>query len=87
MNRLSQKRLVDKLVDAHLNWRHAGLPVSDAYRSLASHVGTGATAASVWHMTAPDPEERAAKVYTGLVRRAGQLIHSKNEASEPGGPT
>ena len=43
MNKLSQKRLVDGLIEAYVSWREACLQVSDAYRSWASQTGPGAT--------------------------------------------
>ena len=87
MNKLSQKRLVDGLIDAYVSWREACLRVSDAYGSWASGTGPGATSAFGWYMAALDQEERAAEVYAGLVRRAGQLVSSKHDAVEPRGGT
>jgi hypothetical protein len=83
MNKLSQKRLVDRLIDAYVNWREACLRVSDAYSSWAGEVGLGATSAFTRYMSALDHEERAAEVYAGLVRRAGQLASSKHDPAEP----
>jgi hypothetical protein len=73
MNKLSQKRLVDRLIDAYVSWREACLQVSDTYGSWASETGPGATSAFGRYRAALDREERAAEVYAGLVRRAGQL--------------
>ena len=36
MNKLSQKRLVDRLMEAYVTWREACLRVSDAYCSWTS---------------------------------------------------
>ena len=33
MNKLTHKRVVDKLIDAYVSWREACLRVSDAYGS------------------------------------------------------
>jgi hypothetical protein len=41
MNKLSQKRLVDGLMDACVSWREACVRVSDAYRSWASETDLG----------------------------------------------
>ncbi len=71
MKKMSQKRLVDQVVEAYVNWREGCLRVSDAYRSWASGTGVGATSAFARYMAALDHEERAAEVYAGLVRRAG----------------
>jgi hypothetical protein len=78
MNKLSHKRLVDRLMEAYVSWREACLRVSDAYGSWASETGSGATSAFGRYMAALDHEERAAEVYAGLVRRAGQLVSSQH---------
>jgi hypothetical protein len=82
MTRLSQKRLVDGLIDAYVSWREACLQVSDAYSSWASGTGLGATSAFGRYMAALDHEERVAEVYAGLVRRAGQLALSRHEPQQ-----
>ena len=73
MNKLSNKRLVDRLMEAYVSWREACLQVSDAYGSWASDTGLAATYAFGRYMAALDDEERAAEVYAGLVGRAGRL--------------
>lgn len=83
MNRLSQKRLVDRLTDAYVSWREACVRVSDAYGSLASGAGTGDESAFQWYMAALGQEEQAAEVYTGLVRRAGERVSREHEAVKP----
>lgn len=83
MNKLSQKKLVDRLVDAYVSWREACLRVSDAYRSWGSGTGQAATPAFGSYMAALDQEERAAEIYAGLVRRASQLPSNKHNAAEP----
>jgi hypothetical protein len=85
MNKLSQKRLVDRLIEAYVSWREACLHVSDAYGSWASETGLGATSAFGRYMAALDREERAAEVYAGLVRRAGPLAVSRHDPAEPYG--
>jgi hypothetical protein len=88
MNKLSHKRVVDKLVDAYVSWREACLRVSDAYGSWASETGPDATSSFGRYIAALDQEEQAADVYAGLVRRAGQLPSSKDNPAEPiGGAT
>jgi hypothetical protein len=79
MNKLRQKRLVDGLIDAYVIWREACLQVRDAYGSWASETDPGATSAFGRYMAALDHEERAAEVYAGLIRRAGQLASSKHD--------
>jgi hypothetical protein len=82
MSKLSQKRLVDRLMEAYVSWREACLQVTDAYGSWATETGPGATSAFGWYMAALDREERAAEVYAGLVRRAVKLVSSKHDAVE-----
>jgi hypothetical protein len=82
MNKLSHKRAVDKLIEAYVSWREACLRVSDAYGSWASETGPGATSSFGYYMAALDEEERAADVYAGLVRRAGQLPSSEDNPAE-----
>ena len=83
MNKLSQKKLVDRLMDAYVSWREACLRVSDAYRSWGSGTGQGTTPAFGCYMAALDQEERAAEIYADLVRRASQLASNKRNAAEP----
>lgn len=83
MNKLTHKRLVDRLMEAYVSWREACLRVSDAYGSWTSETGRRATSSFGWYMAALDQEERAAEVYAGLVRRAGQLPSSKDHPAEP----
>ena len=85
MNKLSKKRLIDRLMEAYVSWREACLRVSDAYDSWASGTGPGATSAFGWYMAALDQEERAAEAYAGLARRPGRLVSSKHGAVEPFG--
>jgi hypothetical protein len=65
MNKVSHKRVVDKLVDVYVSWREACLRVSDAYGSWAGETGPGATSSFGWYVAALDQEERAADVYAG----------------------
>jgi hypothetical protein len=83
MTKLNHKRLVDKLMEAYVNWREACLRVSDAYGSWASETGPDATSAFRSYMAALEQEEQAADIYAGLVRRAGQLASSKHDVVEP----
>lgn len=71
MNKMSQKRLLDGLVEAYVNWREACLRVSDAYASWVSGAGVDAKSAFARYMAALDHEERAAEIYASLVHRAG----------------
>lgn len=83
MNKLRQKRLVDKLIDAYVTWREACLQVSDAYRSWASESGLRATVAFERYMAALHREESAAEVYASLVRRTSQLVSSEHDPAQP----
>jgi hypothetical protein len=83
MNKLSQKHLVDGLIEAYVSWREACLRVSDVYGSWASGTGPGATSAFGRYVAALDHEERAAEVYAELVRRVGRLAVSRHDGAEP----
>jgi hypothetical protein len=83
MNKLKQKKLVDRLMDAYVSWREACVRVSDAYGSWASETGPNPTSAFGGYMEALKQEERAAEVYAGLVRRADQLVARKHDPVEP----
>jgi hypothetical protein len=87
MNKLRQKKLVDRLMDAYVSWREACLRVSDAYGSWLGETGVRATVAFGSYMAALDREESAAETYACLVRRAEQLVSRTRDPSEPlGGP-
>lgn len=79
MNTLTQKRLVDRLMDAYVSWREACLRVGDAYGSWTNGPSAGATSAFGVYIAALDQEQRAAATYAGLVRRAGELVSSTHD--------
>jgi hypothetical protein len=83
MNKLTQKRLVDRLVEAYVSWREACIQVSDTYGTWQSETGLGARSAFGRYMAALDYEEHAAEIYAGLVRRAGQLATSRHDPARP----
>jgi hypothetical protein len=83
MNKLSQQRLVDGLIDACVSWREACLQVKDAYGFWATERGQGATSAFGRYMAALDREEPAAEVYAGVVRRVGVLSSSRQDPARP----
>jgi hypothetical protein len=80
---LSQKRLVDKLVEAYVDWREACARANDAYRSWASEAGPRGRVAFGLYMAALDAEEQAAEVYARFVKRAGKLPWSEQSLTEP----
>ena len=87
MNTLRRERLVDKLVEAYVDWLEMCARVSDAYRSWASETGPGDGLTFGLYMSALDAEEHAADVYAGLVRRVGELHRRGDAQSGPlGGP-
>ena len=83
MNKPSQKRLVDRLMDAYVSWREACVRVSDAYGSWVNGRDTGDEPAFEWYVAALEQEERAAEVYGGLVRRAGPRVSREHDAVKP----
>jgi hypothetical protein len=87
MNALSRKRLIDKLVEAYLDWRETCARVDDAYRSWASEPGPWGSDSFGLYMAALDAEEQAAEVYARLVGRAAKLPWSEEPPAGPlGGP-
>ena len=74
MNRLIQKRLVDKLIEAYVEWREASRLVNDAYRSWQSNSGCRSVGAFWRYRAALDQEEGAAEAYARLVRRVGHPV-------------
>jgi hypothetical protein len=82
IDKLSRERLVDKLVDAYIDWRGECARVDDAYRSWASEIGPSGRVAFGFYMAALDAEEQAAEVYAGLVRRADKLSRSERPQAE-----
>jgi hypothetical protein len=87
MNKLIRKRLVDKLVDAYVDWRETCARVDDAYRFWASENGASGGVGFGVYMAALDAEQQAAEIYAGVVRRADELPWSEEPAAEPlGGP-
>jgi hypothetical protein len=75
-NRIRVRRLVDKMIDAYVDWREACRAVNDAYRSWASATGVGAIIEFTRYTAALDTEERAADTYARLVRRVARVIPS-----------
>lgn len=81
---LSRERLVDRLIEAYVDWRQACARVDDAYRFWESEAGTGGRVAFGLYVAALDAEERSAEEYAVLVRRADALAW--NEDSPARGP-
>jgi hypothetical protein len=79
---LTRKRLVDKLIEAYVDWREACIRVDDAYRSWASETGPPDGVAYGLYMAALDAEQQAADIYAGLVRRACRLPWSDDPPAE-----
>jgi hypothetical protein len=87
MNRLTQERLVDELVQAYVDWREACARVDAAYRSWASDPAPGDRVTFGVYLAALDEEEQAAESYAGLVRRAERMPGSKDPpVGSLGGP-
>jgi hypothetical protein len=82
VSRLSRRRLVDRLVEAYVEWREACARVDDAYRCWGSATGPCGGGAFGSYVAALDAEERAAEVYAGVVRRAERLSWSEGRAAE-----
>jgi hypothetical protein len=74
MNASSRGQLLDKLIEAYVDWCEACTQVKDAHRSWASETGSGGRAAFGRYIAALDAEEQAAELYAELVGRAHRLI-------------
>jgi hypothetical protein len=85
MTALSRKRLIDKLVEAYVDWREACVRVDDAYRACARETGPWGAVAFGLYVAALDAEEQAADAYAGLVRRAENLPWTQERRLEPFG--
>jgi hypothetical protein len=83
MTALSRKRLIDKLVEAYVDWREACVRVDDAYRASVRESGPWGAVAFGLYVSALDAEERAADEYAGLVRRAEKLRWPQERRLEP----
>jgi hypothetical protein len=81
MNRLIQKRLVDRMIEAYVDWAEASRLVNDAYRFWQSNAGCRSVGAFSRYSAALDQEERAAETYAGLVRRVGHAATLTAEAA------
>jgi hypothetical protein len=83
MTALSRKRLIDKLVEAYVDWREACVQVDDSYRACARETGPWGAIAFGLYVATLDAEERAADAYAGLVRRAEKLPRPRERRLEP----
>ena len=87
MSKLDTKRMVDRLMDAYVNWREACLRVNDAYLCWTSERGIRATVAFGSYMAALDQEEDAAEVYAFLARRTREVVLGGHDPSVASGGT
>ncbi len=63
---------VSETMDAYVDWRAACVRARETYRAWSTSSGFDATIAFGRYAAALDREERAAEVYTGLVRGVGR---------------
>jgi hypothetical protein len=61
MNKLIRKRLVDQMMDAHVDWCEACVMAGDAYGAWASTTGPSGRVAFGRYVAAVDGEELAAR--------------------------
>jgi hypothetical protein len=83
MRKRSEKRPIDRMIGAYVDWRETSLVVHDAYRSWASATHPAADVAFRRYKAALDAEERAAEVYARLAVRAGHLAMSDDNLPGP----
>ena len=74
MNARARRRLVDRLIDAYVDWHEACLLVGDRYRSWTRAAGLDPTLAYARYVAALDHEERAAEAYSELVSQTAKLV-------------
>ena len=77
----SQKRLVDLMLSAYVDWREACFEVDAAYRAWGPGTGTNADLAFSRYTTALEQEERAASLYATLVRDVRQTVRAAEVAA------
>jgi hypothetical protein len=70
----SQKRLVDLMLSAYVDWREACSEVDAAYRAWGRGTGPNADVAFTLYATALEQEERAASLYATLVGDVRQTV-------------
>jgi hypothetical protein len=68
-----RRAMVDAAVAAYIEWRRECAAVRDAYRRWVSATTVDEPVAFVAYAAALDREEGAARLYAGLMRRAGHL--------------
>ena len=66
--------LVDRTIEAYVNWREACVRVDEAYASWDHATGGVAAKAFSAYAAALDREARAAEVYARRVQRVGVLL-------------
>jgi hypothetical protein len=72
--------MVNKMMDAYVNWHEACLRVTDAYRSWASTTGPGAAFTFCRYTVALEQEERAAEAYARMVQRVSRLTLGRHRS-------
>jgi hypothetical protein len=83
MDTLIQTRLVDKLLEAYIDWREACARANDAYGFWESEADPHRRVAFGLYMAALDAEEQAADVYASAVRRVEKLPWNDQPPTEP----
>jgi len=83
MRKRTETQLVDKMINAYVDWREACHLVHAAYRSWANATGSRARIAFWRYTAALDAEERAAEAYANLVARVGHPATSYDDLAGP----
>jgi hypothetical protein len=68
------RRLLDSLIEAYVNWREECLALEDAYRRWSSAAKPDAELAFAAYMAGLDREESASMLYGELVRRVNAAL-------------
>jgi hypothetical protein len=84
MKSLIDKHLVDKAIEAYVEWREASVWVNDAYCSWALEHGSRASVAFGSYTAALDHEERAAARYARVIGWVADVI-ARDDVDVPAG--
>jgi hypothetical protein len=82
MNELIDKRLLDEVVDAYVDWREERAIVWDAYACWHSAPVPDCPLAFSAYRAALDREERAAHVYAELMTRVSAVVFELDAEGE-----
>jgi hypothetical protein len=83
MTPLTDKQLVDRAIEAYVDWREACIWVNDAYLVWSRQRGCNADFAFGGYTAALDHEERTAACYARVVDRVSDLVGCADAYLQP----